>query len=315
MPGTTTTSENKRTVPLKNAVVVLALSAAYLLLSYLLVGFKQDQLLLVALVNGLYFLSPLTRKLVTGFSVFILYWVLYDYMKAFPNYLLNPVHIADLYAAEKALFGIQTGGELLTPNEFWLRHSHPVLDVASALFYLGWVPVPLAFAVYLFFKSRRQFVYFSLTFLLVNLIGFVIYYLYPAAPPWYVQTTGFDLEPATPGNPAGLARFDTYFQIPLFSSLYAKGSNVFAAMPSLHAAYPLIVLYYSVKNRLGPMNWVFGIIMIGIWFAAIYTSHHYVLDVLAGILCGVIGICLFDRMIAARGSFYRAVNKFIAAIR
>src|SRR5206468_9223278 len=111
--------------------------------------------------------------------------------------------------------------------------------------------------------------------LFVNLIGFVGYYVYPAAPPWYVQQYGFQFQAHTPGNTAGLARFDNYFHAGIFHALYAKSSNVFAAMPSLHSAYNLIVLYYGIKNRLGIINVLFAIIAAGIWFAAVYSSHHY----------------------------------------
>lgn len=313
--NTVTATAEKKGVTRKSVLILILLSVGYLLLSYLLVGFKQDQLVLIGIVNLLYFLSPITRKLVTGFSVFIVYWVLYDYMKAFPNYWFNPVHIESLYNLEKSVFGIQAGGTVVTPNEFWLRHSNTMLDVTSGIFYLTWVPVPLAFALYLFFKNRKQFLYFALTFLLVNLLGFIVYYLYPAAPPWYVQLSGFDFVAATPGNTAGLARFDQYFHITLFSSMYAKGSNVFAAMPSLHSAYPLIVFYYACKNRLGLINILFAIIMAGIWFAAVYTSHHYVLDVLAGILCATSGILLFNWLMSRRGIVYKAMQQFVAAIQ
>jgi len=34
--------------------------------------------------------------------------------------------------------------------------------------------------------------------------------------------------------------------------------------------------------------------MLGIWFTALYTSHHYLLDVLAGISCAAIGITVFN---------------------
>src|SRR5882757_4617233 len=104
------------------------------------------------------------------------------------------------------------------------------------------MPIPLLFAFYLFRKNKIQFLHFSLAFLFVNLIGFVVYYACPAAPPWYVQQYGFDVNFNTPGNTAGLARFDAYFGINLFHNLYAKSSNVFAAMPSLHSAYPVVVL-------------------------------------------------------------------------
>jgi hypothetical protein len=137
-------------------------------------------------------------------------------------------------------------------------------------------------------------VHFSLAFLVVNLLGFVMYYLYPAAPPWYVQGFGFGFQPLTSGNTAGLAKFDAFFGISLFESIYAKGSNVFAAMPSLHSAYPVVVLYFGLTNKLGWVNVLFAMVTAGIWFAAVYTSHHYVLDVGAGVVCAAAGITLFE---------------------
>lgn len=276
----------------KDLLLTGTLSVAYLLLSSFLIGFKSEQLILVVLFNTLYYLSAATRKFITGFSIFMIFWIIFDYMKAFPNYHYNTVHIESLYQAEKKLFGIWQDGRLLTPNEYWSLHRYTLLDIAAGIFYLCWVPVPLAFAGFLFFKDRRQFLYFSLSFLLVNLIGFAFYYIYPAAPPWYVQQYGFGFIPGTPGNTAGLAAFDRIFHVEVFKALYAKSSNVFAAMPSLHAAYPLIVLYYGIKNKLGAVNLLFVLVMAGIWFSAVYSGHHYVLDVLAGIACSVTGSTL-----------------------
>ncbi len=146
-----------------------------------------------------------------------------------------------------------------------------------------------------------MFFTFAFTFLLVNLIGFVIYYLYPAAPPWYSQLYGFEFIANTPGNTAGLSRFDSFFDVGIFKSIYSKSSNVFAAMPSLHSSYPLIALYYAVKSKISlPLTIIIGITMPGIWFAAVYTSHHYVLDVLAGISCAIVGIILVNMFVAKR---------------
>lgn len=289
---------------------MLGISLVYLLLSYLLIGFKPEQVFLLVLINALYFISRPTRQFITGFSIFIVYWVIFDYMKAFPNYQYQPVHIESLYHAEKQLFG--TGPFPITPNEYWLSHRSNFLDVLTGLFYLCWVPVPLAFAAYLFYKDRAQFLSFALSFLLVNLIGFAVYYIYPAAPPWYVQLKGFRLDTATKGNTAGLAHFDHYFNISVFRSLYEKSSNVFAAMPSLHSAYPLLVLYYGWRNKLGKINLLFALLSIGIWFSAIYNSHHYVLDVLAGICCCIAGILLFhylnSRIRFTQAFFARVLN-------
>ena len=288
-------SNSENTLALRrNLFFTVCISILYLVISYFLVGFKTDQLVLIGIFNSLYFISSATRKFIIGFSIFIVYWIIFDYMKAFPNYNYNQVHIADLYGFEQSIFGINYQGKIITPNEFWLANTHAFLDVLTGFFYLMWIPVPLAFAGYLVFKNKIYFLHFSLTFVLVNLLGFVVYYVYPAAPPWYVQQHGFEFIAGTPGNTAGLARFDQFFDSSIFQSIYAKGSNVFAAMPSLHSAYPLIVLYYGVKAKLGWINVFFAIVMLGIWFAAVYTSHHYVSDVLAGITTAIFGIFLFN---------------------
>lgn len=112
------------------------------------------------------------------------------------------------------------------------------------------------------------------------------------------------------GSTAGLARFDSFFGVSIFKSIYAKNANVFAAMPSLHSAYPVIVLFYAVKNRSGVFNLFFLTIMLGIWFAAVYTSHHYVLDVLAGIATALVGIALLRLLLAKSAAF----NRLLAAL-
>lgn len=269
-------------------------SIAYLSLSYLLIGFKGDQFVLVGLFNLCFFASRVTRQFILGFSIFIIYWIIFDYMKAFPNFQYNDVHIQSLYETEKSLFGIEWNGTRLTPNEFFVRHSSTVLDVLTGFFYLCWIPVPLTFAGILFFKNRKAFFQFALTFFLVNMIGFIGYYIYPAAPPWYVAEYGFEFNAATLGHTAGLSRFDQFFGISFFKGMYAKSSNVFAAMPSMHAAFMMIVLFYGLKYKMSGWNILFATIMVGIWFAAVYTSHHYILDVLAGIACAVAAITLLQ---------------------
>lgn len=292
----------------KDLLITSLVSVVYLLLSYWLIGYQQDQLSLVLLFNVCYYLSFITRKFILGFSIFIVFWIIFDFMKAFPNYNYQEVHIQSLYETEKQWLGIQEAGKIITPNEYWAIHSNCFLDVLTGFFYLSWVPVPLGVAAFLFFKNRKWFLEFSLTFLFVNILGFIIYYVYPAAPPWYVQQYGFDFIAGTPGNTAGLHRFDAYFGVSIFKSLYEKSSNVFAAMPSLHSAYPLIVLYFGWRFRFKWINLFFATIMLGIWFSAVYTSHHYVLDVLAGIICATIGIVIFSKL-----SQQKAISKWIEA--
>lgn len=311
----TTDVDNRLTVNLKSIITVSLLSVAYLLLSCWILGFKSDQLILIIIFNTFFYLSAITRKFIVGFSVFIVYWIIYDYMKVVPNYAFNKVHIGDLYSFEKHLFGINYNGNIITPNEYWRLNGNAFLDIMAGIFYICWIPVPLGFGAFLFFINRREFLSFAITFFIVNLLGFVVYYTYPAAPPWYIYEHGFVFNPATPGSTGGLAKFDSYFNVSVFKSIYAKGSNVFAAMPSLHSAYPIIVMYYGLRNKLGLINILLATVMIGIWLTAVYTSHHYILDVLAGILCAIIGICLFSFLFSRVAFFKLFLTKYTALIQ
>lgn len=294
----------------KSILIVTLVTLVYLVGTALLLGVKTDKFIIAAVFNVLYYASVPTRKFILGFSVFIVFWIIFDSMKAFPNYKFNPVHVEQLYNTEKQLFGTDVNGERLTPNEYAQQHTHTFLDVLTGFFYLNWMPVPLLFAFYLFRKNKQEFIYFALAFLFVNLLGFVVYYTYPAAPPWYVEEYGFTVHYNTPGNTAGLSRFDDYFGINLFHSMYAKSSNVFAAMPSLHSAYPTVVFYFGVKNKLGWVNGLFALLMVGIWFSAVYSNHHYVLDVLAGVACALTGLVIFHKVLLKNSHFANFVVKY-----
>ena len=283
--------------PRKETTIVLGLAVAYLLWTSLVVGIRADHFIFLAVCLGLYFASDTTRKVVMALIFFAIYWVIYDSMRIYPNYEFNPVHVQQPYDIEKSLFGFEYGGKRVTPNEFFVDNTNPVADVLSGLFYLCWVPVPVAFALWLFFKDKRMLLDFSFSFLLVNLFGFALYYAYPAAAPWYVEMHGFQENFNIPGNEAGLANFDRIVGVNLFHGMYAKNANVFAAVPSLHSAYPLISLYFAVKMRLRLASWVFLVILAGIWWAAVYSRHHYIIDVLLGAACAIATILVFEKII------------------
>lgn len=184
----------------------------------------------------------------------------------------------------------------LIPSEYFAIHHTPTADFMAGIFYLCWVPVPIGFAIYLYATRRRHwFLRFSWAFLLVNWLGFVGYYIHPAAPPWYAMHYGFTPILHTPGNVAGLGRWDAMTGLPVFHALYGKNANVFAAVPSLHAAYMLVTTIYAAMSR--QRRYVtggFAFICVGIWWTAVYTGHHYIIDVLLGILTALAGVCLWE---------------------
>jgi len=281
------------------------LSIALLAFASLTTGIRSDHIFLITIVNLSYYLTSATRRLITALGIIIVYWIIYDSMKAWPNWAFNEVDSLPLYNLEKSLFGIQHAGALLSPNEFLIAYHNKWLDLLCGMFYLGWVPLPLMFALYLYYTNKNLFLRFCMAFFIVNILGFIIYYLHPAAPPWYIAEHGPVVDVQTKSYAAGLLRVDQILDIKLFEGIYSKGSNVFAAMPSLHSSYPLIGLYYSFRQPRKLIRIIFATFMIGIWFSAVYLNHHYVLDVLAGIGCGVLGIYLFERLLMRQPTFNR----------
>lgn len=240
-----------------------------------------------------------TRKFALALTPWLVFACSYDGMRLLPNYEVNPIDTRGIYEAEKSLFGIGTAAGTLIPGEWFNLHNCAFADFMAGFFYLCWVPVPLGFAIYLYLKGKREmYLRFSLAFLFVNLVGFVGYYIHPAAPPWYVIEHGFTPLLNTPGSVAGLGRFDALVGAPVFHSIYCNNSNVFAAVPSLHAAYMLVATIYAVISRQNKLCiGIFAFICIGIWWTAVYSTHHYIIDVLLGILTTIVALLILERLL------------------
>ena len=299
--------------PLRDSIITVSIIIAFSILTATFVGFRPEHLLLIILFSVLFFLNKESRKLAAALLPFLIFAISYDWMRVFPNYTVNPIDVAGLYNLEKSVFGIIDRGLRLIPCEYFVIHQHPLADFLSGIFYLGWVPIPLGFGIYMYVKKKRDiFLRFAMVFLFTNLLGFICYYIYPAAPPWYAMKYGFDPIITTPGNMAGLSRFDQIINYPLFTSLYGRNSNVFAAFPSLHSSYLVITLFYSLRGKSPKIiTAIIAVFMVGIWGTAVYTAHHYVIDVLAGILFAVAGIFLFEYGWMKLPFFQRFFNKYL----
>ena len=298
--------------PTREIIILVVCLELWLAITATFVGFRPEHPLLAILVTALFCLHPQTKKLVIALMPFVVFAVSYDWMNICPNYKVNPIDVQGLYEAEKSLFGISTASGVLTPNEYFNIHNCSFMDFWAGVFYLCWVPVPILFGLSLYFtKQRAVYLRFALVFLFVNLIGFCGYYIHPAAPPWYVMKYGFEPILNTPGDVAGLGRFDAMTGLGIFDFLYSRNSNVFAAVPSLHSAYMVIAFYYSLKAQYP--NWlrfIFGVIMFGIWFTAIYSAHHYVIDAILGAGCAVLGIFLFEKVLLKWSPFNRFIQRY-----
>lgn len=298
--------------PLSHNLWLVVGLAVWLSVTAFGIGFRPEHAFLAVLLAAMFAASGPSRRLVVALLPFFIFGISYDWMNLLPNYEVNPVDIRGLYENEKSLFGITTAAGVVTPNEFFAVHNCATMDFLAGFFYLCWVPVPVLFGIYLYYNGQRsEYLHFAIVFLLVNLLGFAGYYIHPAAPPWYVASHGFDFIAGTHGETAGLGRFDAMTGLTIFNGLYARNANVFAAMPSLHSAYMLIAFIYTLRART-PM-WMkisAAVICLGIWFTAVYSSHHYILDVLGGIGVTILGYLLFEYGLMRIPAFARFIGRY-----
>ncbi|RYZ40473.1 MAG: inositol phosphorylceramide synthase [Myxococcaceae bacterium] len=210
------------------------------------------------------------------------------------------IHTGDLWELERSLFPAPNG--MIWP-EWWSHHPNTPLDLLCGFAYAAYLYEVFLVALWFFFKKDdHRFEALCWAFLVVNAIGVVIYLVYPAAPPWYVLQYGpGPANLAALPSPAGTARFDAFFGIQYFANFYSRNPNVFGAMPSLHAAYPLmmvLVLWYKgIAWRVGTS--LFALLVA---FSAVYLTHHYILDVLAGCVAAVVAYVVVRAVFARRNS-------------
>lgn len=268
----------------------------YWVLIYVLGGLRSDHLIICGASLWLYYWRRNSRRLLFFISPLILSGILYDSMRYYADYIRGPVHVAEPYRFERFLFGLPTGpgGRIETPNEFWQRHTHWILDFFCGLAYIIFIFQYMSFCFYLYFAGlwgycRRA----TWAFFVVNFFGYCTYYLFAAAPPWYVALHG--LGPAkmdTPANPAGAARFDALLGTHFFTGMYGKAADVFGAIPSLHVSYPFLVLIFALQmKRFRVFSVCFALLMC---FSAVYLNHHYVIDVILGLVYAFFSLVLVE---------------------
>ena len=193
------------------------------------------------------------------------------------------IHVESLIDADRALFGGEIPPTWLQ-DKLYVAGTVHWYDVLSVLVYGLHFVFPLVFAFMLWVGRKDRFWQFTIGLLIMSYLGFAGYLLYPAAPPWLAQQWGYIQGLENPFDQAfkvlAPRRYDNFDTMTLWT---LRSPNPVAAMPSLHAAYPWFVLLCAVKFY-GWRGLVFLVYNVMLWFSVVYLGHHWVIDILAGIV-------------------------------
>ncbi|MCJ1338525.1 Aureobasidin resistance protein Aur1 [Bachmanniomyces sp. S44760] len=228
-------------------------------------------------------LLPITRQFFLPFLP-IAGWLIFFFACGFiPGSWRPPIWVRVLPTLENVLYGANLSNILSA-------HQHAVLDV------LAWLPygiihfgAPAVCSIIMFLFGPPGYVpVFARSFGWMNFTGVCIQLLFPCSPPWYENLYG--LAPANysiPGSPAGLARVDKLFGLNLYTSSFTASPLVFGAFPSLHAGNAAIETLF-MSNLFPKLRPLFITYALWLWWATMYLSHHYAVDLVGGsLLAGV----------------------------
>jgi inositol phosphorylceramide synthase catalytic subunit len=248
--------------------------------------FHGENAAVLALVIVLFSTGPRTKRLFLGIYPIGLVGLLYDTMRVVQHVGVSPdrVHLCDLRAAELALFGVEMDGQRVTWHDWFQAHPSPLLDGLCAIPYATFIFVCIACAIWLYLRDYPRMLRFTWCFLALNVAGFVTYHVYPAAPPWYFHAHGCTVDVlAHASEGPALARVDARLGLNYFAGMYGRSASVFGAMPSLHCAYPLLVVLEGWATFSRPWRAASVAFWALMCFSAVYLDHHWVLDALAGV--------------------------------
>ena len=268
---------------LRRSVVVPTLYIGCSLALFALAGVpdKRDLLAIWVLLGLLCFsLSDLRgylRGVMFEWLPFIGILIAYDSLRGSAGHMFG-VHYLPQIQADQALFGGSTPTVAL---QRWLWHGHVrFYDViAWAVYLTHFFATPLLAAV-LWKIDRRRFRLFIVLVGALSLVGLATYALYPAAPPWMASDAHL-IGPVTRIVPLVWHAIGLHSAGSVVERGYSYANDV-AAVPSLHAAFSLLVAITVWPHKRAWLRPLVAAYPLAMAFALMYAGEHYFSDIALG---------------------------------
>jgi hypothetical protein len=220
-----------------------------------------------------------TLQLVIDWAPMVIVLGAYDLTRGVADKLGIGVHFQTMIDFDKALFFGQT------PTE-WLQHHLYNPNVLSAwnvgftLTYTSYFITPFALAGWLWARDRPAYLRFAKRLVSLAILGVITYILFPAAPPWLAGQEGL-LHDVQRTTSEGWKIIGVGTSI-LFSEGQAS-VNLVAAVPSLHAAFTMLVALF-IWDRV-KWRWARPLLLLypaAMALTLMATGEHYFFDIALG---------------------------------
>lgn len=204
----------------------------------------------------------------------------YDLLRGAADGLLFPARESPQIRVEAALFGRPVPTVWLQEHFWHGAHHLQWYDYAAWFLHLTHFFATFVVLAAIWVFAREHFARYAAMICVLSLAGYVTYVLYPAVPPWMAGQHG-DV-----GESNRIIE-QVWHQLPVSSAgaVFEHGksyANNVAAMPSLHAAFALLLTLYTwrfVPRWFKPLLALYPVAMS---VALVYAGEHYVVDCIAG---------------------------------
>jgi hypothetical protein len=273
--------------------------AAYVLVTILVFGIAFRYLCFGMILIGLAASGRAgAKRFLRDWFPLLLFWIGYDALRAIADEIMPRVAVTGPYRLEQLLFGWLAGGEV--PAMYFLNALvdsawRPlVYSVSDAFYWSHFVVIP-SYMLFLWWSPRTaaRFRMFVCGITVLHLLTLATYILYPAAPPWYVFYFGFQ-------QPSHLllSAADSVYTPMLFPYIWAANPNRFAAVPSLHGAYPVFLLLLLGSKSRG--YWPTALYTVSVWLATVVLGRHYIIDLVLGAFYAWVSVWIVSRYLNRR---------------
>ena len=183
-------------------------------------------------------------------------------------------------AAENAVDLVKFQDWLGFPSEAklqsWFIDSEVLIKVANTFYFIMHFPSMIAFLLWVMIRKIEWMPQVRASLCIATFSGLIIHLLFPLMPPRLMASYGFiDTAKVFGPDPYALG--------------IAKAANEFAAMPSLHVGWALLIALAAIRILKTPARWLMLLHPILTTVVVVITANHFWLDIIVGAILALAG--------------------------
>jgi hypothetical protein len=201
-------------------------------------------------------------------SLFVMADILYETVRGISE--SNPA-VAFSNARAIVDFEQSTGLFFEQGLQAWAMGQRVLIDMANFMYVNSHFVMTTGALVWLYLRHNDRFYFVRNMFMVAMGLALVGYVLMPTAPPRFFPELGF------------VDTIAYYVNVQHDSGLVALFFNPYAAVPSMHVAFALMISVPAllvVRNRVAKVLW--GLYPVLVTFVVIVTGNHWFMDAVAG---------------------------------